>query len=429
MLKEMKNKAFKKQSGVVLFLCFFMMFFYAGLQTDQLNVLTPYYMEKLGWTATQVTNPVTYAGVLIVLVTFFVGSLFMKIGAKPVVAVSFVVLAVCTFGVGNAGDNYTLYFISLFLTRVATVVLQMGTMQLCTSWFVKLRGRALGLVTVGAPLETAIWVPVFTVGVTSALGFRGCYNILAGILVLFGVITFLKLKSSPEDCGMYPDGETEAPVVAEADEVKMTFKEVITKLDSWMLIISFGVLQFVIVAVLAFFVARMQFVGVPATIYLPALTIASVLGMPISYILGWIDDKFGTVKASLVLSVTFVLSLVSIYMLSSAPSNLALVIVAVIGIAGMTGGTPNLHPSITAYVFGRKNYQAANRWIMAIQAIMMALAPMFMSKILDARIQVVGPEHCLDLAYLIMLVAVVIAIVCLLVIGRRPDFDKSKLEK
>ena len=162
MLKEMKNKAFKKQSVVVLFLCFFMMFFYTGLQTDQLNVLTPYYMEKLGWTATQVTNPVTYAGVLIVLVTFFVGSLFMKIGAKPVVAVSFVVLAVCTFGVGNAGDNYTLYFISLFLTRVATVVLQMGTMQLCTSWFVKLRGRALGLVTVGAPLETAIWAVSYT---------------------------------------------------------------------------------------------------------------------------------------------------------------------------------------------------------------------------------------------------------------------------
>jgi hypothetical protein len=95
---------------------------------------------------------------------------------------------------------------------------------------------------------------------------------------------------------------------------------------------------------------------------------------------------------------------------------------AALGIAGITGGTPNLHPSITTYVWGRDRYQAANRWIMAIQAIMMAFALYYMSVILDIT-------GSLDLAYKIMIGLVGIAVVCLIIIGRQPDYDRGRMSQ
>jgi MFS family permease len=161
----------------------------------------------------------------------------------------------------------------------------------------------------------------------------------------------------------------------------------------------------------------MSAVGTDPVIYFTWLSVAALMGLPISLLLGHIDDKFGTVAAAVTLCLTFLVAILSLLFMTA--NNAALIAIAAIGIAGMIGGTPNLHPSITVYVFGRDRYQAANRWIMAIQSIPMALAITFMAIIADTT-------GSLDLAYKIMLGLVAISIICLLMIGRNPDFDHGR---
>ena len=194
------------------------------------------------------------------------------------------------------------------------------------------------------------------------------------------------------------------------------FKELASNSGSWLLIISFGILQACIVGAIAFYIPRLAAVGTEQSVYLFWLSAAAVMGLPISLILGMIDDKFGTVIASIVLCALFVLAFVSLLMMTA--NNVPLIILAALGLAGMMGGTPNLHPSITTYVFGKDRYQAANRWIMSIQGLMMAGAIYFMSYIQDVT-------GSLDLAYKIMLWLIGIAVVCLIIIGRKPDFDRQ----
>jgi MFS family permease len=197
----------------------------------------------------------------------------------------------------------------------------------------------------------------------------------------------------------------------------MTIREVFKNKGAYLLIISFGFLQFIIVCIMAFYVTRLSMTGTDPGTYLLWLSIAAILGMPISYLLGMVDDKFGTVAASLILCITYIIALVCLLFMQA--NNILLISLTAIGIAGITGGTPNLLPSMTAYVYGRKNYQAANRWIMAIQSIIMAFAIYFMSAILEMT-------GTLDLAYIIMIVMVIIAVVCLILLGRTPDFDRGK---
>jgi len=410
-----KNREYWKKAMPVLILGIFLMYFYSGLQNDHLNALTEYY-RGLGWNATTITNPVTWAAFLVIPATVLVGALMIKYGVVRVLVPSTIVLALACIGLAFSGVNLAAYSICLFLVRLFVLPLQMGAYMLCTNWFVSLRGRALGFITIGCPLFTATGIIGLTMGI-GAFGFKATYTMVGLLVLVLAFLSALFLRSAPEQCGLYPDG-CEHEIESSSGEIQsLPFGEVFSSAGSWLLVISFGLLQFCIVAIMAFYVPRLAAVGTEPKIYLFWLTVAAFLGMPISIVLGIIDDKFGTVIASLVLCVLFLVAIVSLLVMEA--NSIPLIVVAAVGIAGITGGTPNLHPSITTYVWGRDKYQAANRWIMAIQAIMMALALYYMSAILDMT-------GSLDLAYKIMIGLVAIAVVCLIIIGRKPDFDRGR---
>lgn len=410
-----ENRAYWKRALPVWILGVFLMYFYSGLQNDHLNVLTTYY-TKLGWSALTITNPVTWGTLVVIPATVLVGGMMIRFNVTKVLIPGIVLLALSCVGLAFSGMNKVMFSCFLFLIRLLVLVLQMGAYMLCTNWFVQLRGRALGIITIGCPLFTATGIATLTWGVNN-YGLTEAYVGVAVVVFLLAVLVALFIKSSPEDVGLYPDG-SECEIASSTGEVQsMPLGEVLSNAGSWWLIISFGILQFCIVAMMAFYVPRLAWTGTDQTVYLFWLAVAAILGMPISFILGVIDDKFGTVIASVVLSLTFLVALFALLFMTE--NNIPLIITAAIGLAGVTGGTPNLHPSITTYVWGRDKYQAANRWIMAIQAIMMAFALPFMSYIMDTH------EGNLDLAYKIMVGLVIIAIISLLIIGRKPDYDRG----
>lgn len=416
MFKAMKSRAFRRAATPILIAGIFLQYLYSCLMTDHINALQPYYAALYGWESTKITAPISYAALAVILFTLIVGTLFIKFGVTKVLIPSTLLCGLATVGLSFAGDNYVVYFICLFLMRLLTLVFQMGNMQLCTNWFLELRGRALGFSTIGNPLCTATAITLLTLGTQSGLGMK-TYTIMGVITIGLGLFIGFLVKDTPETVGLNPDGAEVPCKSTHQDAGTITLKEVFSQSNAWLLMVAFGLLNFCIVSIMAFFVPHMASTGTADSVYLPALSVAALLGIPISYVLGWIDDKFGTVKACMLLCVTFIASLAALYFMHA--NSVALIAVAAFGIAGITGGTPNLHPSMTAYVFGRKNYQAANRYIMTIQAAFQAFATMFMSKVAD----ITGSFR---MGYAIMIVLVLVAAGCLILIGRTPDYDRGQ---
>ena len=112
---------------------------------------------------------------------------------------------------------------------------------------------------------------------------------------------------------------------------------------------------------MSFFITRMTELQISNTFALFLLSFASLIGIPLSYLYGWLDDKFDTIKACVVLGIGFVL--VCVCLLFGSADHLVLIILAAIGMGSMTGGCPNLHPSSIMTVFGADEYQNANRYI------------------------------------------------------------------
>ena len=415
-----KNAKFARYSIMLMLLGVVFMFLYSGLQNDHLNILTPYLAQTYGWDDLKITNPVTYGAIVVIILYLVIGAAFVKYGVKKILVPCIVLLALGCLGIAMAGENYGLYAVSLFIVRIMVVPLQMGGFMLCANWFIKYRGRVLGIVTAGSPLFSIVGIGALT-AVANSVGLKTAYMIIAGIVILMGILTAFFIKDKPEDAGLFPDGADQSPLSESNDGgTDVSLKEILTDSRAWKLIISYGILQFVIVAMMAYMAVRYNSLSTPENVVpglfvtkaLLWLSIGAACGIPMSYVLGYIDDKLGSIKASLVLIVLYFFAVIPLAIMPVGGS-VPLMIIWAFGVSCMTGGMPTMHPCVTNYVYGRKRYMGANKWIMMIQAIPMAFAVAYMG-----FFNKIGQ---LTMAYYVMMGLLVVAFITVLTMKNIPD--------
>ena len=434
----LKNKKFAKYAIAFNILGILFMFMYSGLQNDQINIIQAF----SGWTNAATLAPLTVGNLVCIPLTIVYGTLFMKFGPKKTLIPCIVLAALGCAGIAaanglalngvivasgeNVVGNYALYCASLFVIRCTCMCFQMAGFQLAASWFIKFRGRVLGIITLGSPLFSVVGVSGMTTFITTKLGgdYRPFYIGLCALLVVIAVLVALLIKDTPESVGLYPDGADHAPVSEEnAVENPVTVKELLKQKKSWIMIINYGAFQYVINCCMASMVAWFVFLCVsnaanPESAFVAGpmygmfmgmggfegagamalfvgqavkwLSVGAIAGIPMSFVFGVIDDKLGTPIASLCLGVTEflpVIGLMSQYkaVAETGMCNTAMLIVWGFGVACMTGGVPTMHPASISFAFGRREYQAANRIIMAIQLVPCAFAAQWMVAMINGK--------------------------------------------
>lgn len=364
MFEKNATSEFKRHAlGIIIVGCL-AMYFSCCLATDALNVLQPVFTE-LGWSYSQLSMPLTVGGYILVALSFVFSTIIIKKGTRIFGPCAFGAMAVGTLCIALAyvSDSYLLYFTGGLLSKFGTAATQMFVFQLCAEWFDKTRGRILGIVTMAAPLNSATSTTLLTLA-KDAFGFTATYIIMAAVLGISTALAFLFSQSRPDEMGMTPDGIAPSGSKAEKEtlpEAVLTMKQILTTASTWKITVAFGIFNGTIGAIMAFFITRMTEVQVDISIALAVLSAASLLGIPISYLYGWIDDKFGTIKACAVLGAMYVVLCACLYFANAG--SMPLIMLAAVGMASMTGGCPNLHPSSIMHVFGAAEYQNANRYI------------------------------------------------------------------
>lgn len=425
----LKNKNFMKYALPLLIIGVFYMFFYSGLQNDHINVITPYFLAK-GWTAGQINNPITIAGYAVIIFYLICGIGMVKFGPVKFMVPSIMILGLATAGIGlsEGMGSYTIYAVCLFLVRLLVVPLQMGGFMLASNWFIKYRGRALGWITIGSPLFSICGISVLT-WASNTMGLQIAYVVLGVVVIIMGILTNMFIKDKPEDVGLYADGST-TPTHDTDDTEEISLKQLLSESRAWKLIISYGLLQFVIVAMMAFMIVRYTFIFGEKGLgpVFTWLAIGAAVGIPMSYLLGWIDDKVGSIKASLLLCVLYLFAVIPLTIMTP-DSHVFLIGTWAFGVACMTGGMPTMHPAITGYVYGRKKYQSANKWIMTIQAVIMAFAIPYMVYFIELA-TVDGPPDYTKMtpAYVGLLIMVVFTFIVILTMRNIPDANLADRE-
>lgn len=366
--KTSVNNFGRKGWGVVIFTL--MLYLFSGAVPDTLNVTVTAFAETYGWDSNTLLSFSGLGGFIGIPIALIFGIIIQKTNVKVPTIILLLAFAALWLANGLVPSVAVYAIITVLITAVSNTINLVSTQQIMSNWFPRKKGIALGWATMGMPLAGVIIVPLF-----QALfggGISVPFSLMAALTVVLAIIAAVWFKSYPEQAGAFPDNipvsEDEQKKNLEAlAQYKSPFtigKLLVTK-QFWFLVIIFGLLFFTLVGTVAQIVPRLIVTGMTPGEAILWMSITSALGIPASYLWGFIDQKLGTKKSLVMFCIVWIIAMamsaVGVYF-HSIPLSIVSVILAASGLGGMG----NLMPSMEIQVFGRYDFSAANSLMIPI---------------------------------------------------------------
>jgi len=174
----------------------------------------------------------------------FMGRLVDRFGSRLLIPASALITGLCLIAMGTTHQVWPLFlvFALIGLVGLSTPGGGLLTSVPAAKWFVRRRGRALAVATLGMGAGAVVFVPI-TQALIDGIGWRTAWIVLAcismGIIIPLGLIF---LRRQPEDMGLLPDGDARSDsrsgsAESAADpETAWTVQEAIRTRAFWMLL-------------------------------------------------------------------------------------------------------------------------------------------------------------------------------------------------
>ena len=176
-------------------------------------------------------------------------------GPKVLFIISTIFTGFATITLGFITNVWLFYiFYGLIGAIAITGISNLVTGTIISKWFIATRGRALGFADLGSSVGVVVLIPVINIIITSyswqtAWVFLGILH-----LIIMAPVSFM-MKREPEDYGLLPDnrftdGEDQSNNRLESHTKSWTPKEAAKTHQFWILILSFGLSNISVMAIL-----------------------------------------------------------------------------------------------------------------------------------------------------------------------------------
>lgn len=344
-----------------------------GVVTDLLNVsITAITELRPALNSTLLLSSSTVASWVTLVVALFMGKVIEKFGCRYVMTISTFIFAVACFCMGMVTANWQ-YIILIVVVGICDATQSGMAMQTIISrWFPTKKGVVMGWATCGLTAATAVLLPFFNwciakVGITKA------YWIIALIALATCIYNFIVIRDVPEALGIAPDNDPNtdtSKLQEEAAKVEeymksspWTFAKLLKTKEMWMISCCLGVGMMVATGIFSQFVPRMASYGVSVGVALTMMSVGVIVSVPFSYGWGVLDAKFGPKWLTTIMLSWY---LVGIIIMIVCGGNVAGSMVGFLIFESALGGINNMLTSYTTTVFGRYDFQSANKLIYPI---------------------------------------------------------------
>lgn len=329
--------------------------FYGGIVNSSMNTVVPQLAAKLGVESGNLLSLSTPAGLISLFVCLGAGALVTKWGAKLVNGLALILGAVAVFAWASATSvlGYTIALICVVcLLKVVELV---GGNTIITNWFPRKKGIAIGWATMGLNISSAFFVTIL-VALTGALGgIKYALWVTAAALIVLAIINFTAFKNYPEEWNAYPDNDpTFKREEKRVARTGWTAKKVLKQKETWLMGLGNGFYGMVTIGFVSTLIPSMMMKGYTQPQALTMMTVSSLLGLVGSYLCGYLDQKFGAQKASMIYGI-FVVVGICFYFVPGAVGTWVYLIMLGLSI----GGSNNYPPSMTVQIFGRDGFNVA----------------------------------------------------------------------
>ena len=389
---------------VISGLCYF---FFAGMINDGLNIIVANFSAEHGVDYNACLASATPAAWFGIIGVAFWTVVVQKLGTRKVGAISLLLGAVSYALYGVVSTVTGFFVVTALVNFMAYGFCNTAAQVMIAHWFPTRKGLALGWATMGTNLSSAVFVPLLMVLVGMG-GVNGSFFAVGVLVLITAVIYGLLVRDTPEEYGCTPDNGalTEEEIQANLKEIAeykspWTVGKLLTNKQVWLTNIAFGVYILVTVSLVSQLIPRLTAGGWAQEKATGMMTVAAVLGLLGSYVTGWMDQKIGTKRTSVIYGIWYLAAVLSCCLPASDFAMYLSVFLIGIGI----GGIGNLFPSMVGNLFNRHDFARA----LGVMNVVTLILRSFAFSILAFGLENLGGFSG---AYAIVAVINVVGIVC-----------------
>lgn len=354
------------------------------------------FMEPLcdayGWTRTQVNMALVIGTPFGFLGQFIYGTLVMRLGVKKLMVAGSLVGGVAFMLLFQTSSLWLFYFFYVLLFIGNGAYGGIVANSAVNNWFVKKRGKALGIATSGISLSGAV-LPVIAMALVLRMGMTGAAICIGVAVIVFAPLFWLVVVDWPEERGLAPDGdagETTAPDMESgplpAPPINVTGPVAVPLSNCplgrrswtpgrlirvpafWQLGLSYAMVMMGVVGVMSQLKPRFVDVGFSDSTAMTLMAVTALFGAIGKYTWGMLCDSISPTR---VVSAIMVANGIGLVAALAANSTVAVgVFIFLFGFA--MGGVMATYPIIIAELFGRESFASVFRFMAVFLVIQMA---------------------------------------------------------
>ena len=316
---------------------------------------------EFGWSRTLISGSVSVGALAALVLSPAVGWCIDRFGARPVLVVSVLVLGLAMTSMAWATVPLTFYIAFASARVVFHTSAPIGASTVSARWFIKKRGRAIGIVFLCGAIGGLVFT-MLSAQMIEHFSMKTAWIVIG--LVVFGVSvapSLLLVIERPEDMGLLPDNENPSVAVEERDLLSpveenhendsWTFSEAAKTKAFWMLFFA-GMAMFCVntgtnVHIGAYYLDQ----GLTLTVAAVAISIGWIVSACGSVVWGWVLEK---IEARRAYSVVFMILCVSTVYLLTVDSTAGALIAAIL-IGSVSSGSNVIIAIMYANYFGRNS--------------------------------------------------------------------------
>lgn len=403
------QKGFKSKAIGITAYFFLLCYLYISMNgPDSMNLILPTLEKIFGWAPPDIAVKLGVIRLIAIPVMFGIGTFFMRAGIKKILIPCMVIYGVLVIAMSRVTSIDEFVYINIAIGVVSPVgFIALG--GIAANWFTRTRGRVLGIITIAFPLSTATFTAIGTKGIES-WGYDGFYTAVGIFIILVGIAGFWLMYDEPENVGLSPDG---IPLTdAEKSEIEdrnnfqsaWTFKRIVKTKELWAYSLAWSLVGLVVGSIMSQMIPVFTSSGLTINAALGMMAVGALAGIPLSYVWGYLDDKIGTPKTTLIFVSVLVTGAVG--MAFGSVENIQMFYLAIVCLALASAGMPNLQPSSLAYMVGRKEFLNVQRYFHVVNAVFLSISMAYV----PVMYNILGSYKPVFLSLIIFIVITLIAL-------------------
>lgn len=354
--------------------------------------------DDLGFSRGQMSTYMTGYFIGTTIATPVAGKLLSKFDMRIVVSIAVFFLA-CAVGLMSTYQHLWQFQISGLMVGLAgSCVFVLPAATLVGNWFVHRRGMVYGIVMASSGISTAIFSPLINSLIESS-GWRFGYIAMASAMFLVIFPCSLLLRTKPSDVGTTPWGyRAEIDGGGKNPHMRgVSTKRALCSISFLCLILFAGIASFChggIEQHIPGYIVSIGFTASFGALVVSAESIGSVFD---KLLMGWLNDKIGVQKTTLIEIVVIMLGLLGFIFIKEPAALIAAAFLFGIQDSLMSVSVPLLIREI----FGSKNYTQIHAWIRTGVGIFGAFSGVVVGGIYDLTGQFAGGFILLLVLYVV----------------------------